>query len=322
MKHAKRPSRTFTKVLAFNFLLAATLHAADPVIKAGTTTTTEPGGAAKVTSKKVNGIYQFDFKIPRGLPGPAGAKGMPGAQGIQGVQGPQGEPGIQGLQGVEGPRGPEGPKGLKGDPGDAGNKERSIFIPGNAINGFLDSNMDKFPNAPASAPVEASDPAPNIVLPKPVDWDSSKPFSVTLYFAGGYDEHDFTIRWRLKAGSSFINAPAGAGLASSFKLKADQTEDGQAVTVKQVANWDETAGYSVTWTAQKDASGGYYFGSNPAAAGAPNFTNSQLWTFSFLRGGFLGNGESFQTFDDGEGGTYTTVYELQVIGATLNYTAQ
>ena len=117
------------------FLIPTVLYGADPIIKAGTTTTTEPGSAAKVTAKKIKGGAQFDFQIPKGLPGPAGPQGVAGPQGTTGMPGPQG---IQGSA---------GPQGLKGEADNSGSKLRSIFFSANAMHGNERGESQVFPYA-------------------------------------------------------------------------------------------------------------------------------------------------------------------------------
>ena len=74
-------------------------------IQVGSVTAGEPGTQPKVTNSGTENAAIFDFVIPKGDQGPAGAAG------------PQGEKGDAGEQGPAGEAGPAGPTGPQGEPG-------------------------------------------------------------------------------------------------------------------------------------------------------------------------------------------------------------
>ena len=86
-------------------------------VKINTTTETSDEGEAVVNVNGDVDNLNFDFKIPRGKPGPQGPQGEPGADGKPGPQGPQGKPGADGKPG---PQGPQGEPGADGKPGPQG----------------------------------------------------------------------------------------------------------------------------------------------------------------------------------------------------------
>ena len=77
-------------------------------VRAGSTTTLEPGENAAVVNSGTDHDAVFDFAIPRGDKGDQGDKGDKGDTGADST--------------VEGPRGPKGDKGDQGDQGDKGDK--------------------------------------------------------------------------------------------------------------------------------------------------------------------------------------------------------
>lgn len=98
-------------------------------VEVGTTTTSEPGGDAKVVNSGTPQNVRLDFTIPRGEQGPQGIQGPVGEKGDPGEQGPRGEQGAPGAQGPagadgapgeRGPEGPQGPAGADGAPGEQG----------------------------------------------------------------------------------------------------------------------------------------------------------------------------------------------------------
>jgi hypothetical protein len=80
----------------------------------GTTTTGAAGSNASVTNSGTLSAAIFDFTIPKGATGPAGAAGADGAQGPAGSDGAQGPIGPAGATGDTGPQGPAGAAGANG----------------------------------------------------------------------------------------------------------------------------------------------------------------------------------------------------------------
>lgn len=76
-----------------------------PLIRAGATTTTEPGEPASVDVITIQDGVELQFRIPRGNTGPTGIIGSTGPQGPIGVMGPTGPTGPTGMTGVSGATG-------------------------------------------------------------------------------------------------------------------------------------------------------------------------------------------------------------------------
>ena len=87
-----------------------------------TTETGDPGTDAEVTIQNVgtnvDGVFNFDFTIPRGADGADGLDGEPGPTGPQGPKGDKGDTGETGATGAIGPQGPQGIQGPAGADGE------------------------------------------------------------------------------------------------------------------------------------------------------------------------------------------------------------
>ena len=92
-------------------------------IQVGTVTTGAPGSFAQIVNVGTSSDAIFNFTIPRGNTGAAGAQGPQGIQGVAGAAGAQGSQGVAGPVGPAGPQGvpgPVGPQGPAGPPGAGG----------------------------------------------------------------------------------------------------------------------------------------------------------------------------------------------------------
>jgi hypothetical protein len=115
---------------------------------AGTTTTLAPAAPATVVNSGTTAAAIFDFGIPQGVAGAAGADGLdsvvPGPIGETGpagadsvVPGPAGDPGLDGADGADGGVGPEGPSAVSEDPDNSAvlGSDSLIFVPAAAGGG-------------------------------------------------------------------------------------------------------------------------------------------------------------------------------------------
>lgn len=89
-------------------------------IAVGTVTTGDPGTSAVITNIGTSSAAVFDFVIPRGDTGIAGATGATGPAGPTGATGPAGPQGLTGATGPAGPQGESGPAGPAGPQGEQG----------------------------------------------------------------------------------------------------------------------------------------------------------------------------------------------------------
>lgn len=180
---------------------------------------------------------------------------------------------------------------------------RQILVPGGA--------MSHAPNAaitPSAWGPRLTSAAPEIsfAIPRPTDWDTTKPFTVTLYFALPTAPAGGTLNWRLNAGSSNLNLPPANADSGWDSLDFSQGRDAGALSF--AASSRTNIAKSQAWVAQfSDAFNTWYMGS--AVTTNNDFSNDPVWQFSFQRGAAAGNGE-----------TYTG--DLIVVAAEVSYVAR
>lgn len=185
-----------------------------------------------------------------------------------------------------------------------GSKARRIYIPAAAMSyagtGVTTTQWGLNVANNASA-------APGFIVPKPVDWDSTQPFTITIYYSFPTVTSNTIVSWRLFAGSTDLNAApgvAGNGWDSyDFSQSLDAAPSsipasGGRFNVAKTQTW--TAAYSNTYSS-------WYVGSGVTTNN--DFSHDPMWHFRFQRGNYAGNGEGYTGF-------------LTINGASINYTAK
>lgn len=240
-------------------------------VAAGKTTTSAPGKKAKVTTRKQGGKLLFDFVIPRGKTGPAGPLG---------------------------PMGPMGPSAPEAS------KQRSIFIPGASL---TYSGTGTTASAWGPSLISTASARPGFVIPKPVDWDDSKAFSVTVVFSiGSTGATDSSVRWRLNAGTNNLNSTSSDANTGWDSLDYYASVDAPPLLVPASSYGNLTK--TQTWAAQySNTYNTWYFGTGVTTNN--DFTDDPLWHFNFQRGSNAANGEGFTG-------------SLTINAVTINYTAK
>ncbi len=185
-----------------------------------------------------------------------------------------------------------------------GSKARCIYIPANALSytgtGVTVSQWGLNLLNTASA-------SPGFVLPRPVDWDSTKVFTITLHYSFPSLSSGTIISWRLLAGSTDLNAAPANATAGWDSYDFSQSTDATPTSIPAAVGRSNLA-KTQTWTALYSANfNTWYVGTGVTTNN--NFTHDPMWQFRFQRGNFVANGEGYT-------GTLT------INGVSVNYTAK
>ncbi len=179
---------------------------------------------------------------------------------------------------------------------------RSIYVPAAAF-ARNNSSSNIYPNNWGLFWANSTEKA-GFTIPKPADWDSSKVFTVTIYFAFPSLSSSTSINWRINAGSNLVNSTSGATGWDSFDYW--DTQDAGLTSYASSGGYTDicksqtfTPLYSTTYNS-------WYFGSGVTTN--DDFSNTPIWHFTFTRGNSVSNGE-----------TYTG--DLTVVGVEVDYTA-
>ncbi len=180
---------------------------------------------------------------------------------------------------------------VKGSPFTIARRMRSIVIPGNAMH-----------RSPTSAQItttqwgpqlSATAPAIGFSIPRPADWNSLEPFTVTLYFAVPTLTVSAIVNWRLGASSLNLNLPLGSANSGWDSLGLAANEDGAPVNIYPAPSRQNMM-KSQTWTAHWSSTyQTWYFGTGVNTNN--DFRGDPFWTFQFIRGSSVsgGNGEGY-----------------------------
>jgi hypothetical protein len=165
---------------------------------------------------------------------------------------------------------------------------RQILVPGGAMSHAPSAQITETTWGPQ---LSSSAPEINFAIPRPADWDTTRPFTVTLHFALPTAPDASTINWRLNAGSSNVNLPAESATSGWDSLDFSQSRD--AGTLSFAASDGRTnVMKSQSWTAQFSSTfNTWYMGNNVTTNN--DFSNDPIWQFSFQRGTAAGNGEGY-----------------------------
>ncbi len=182
-------------------------------------------------------------------------------------------------------------------------KQRSLYIPGNGMAYTPTANI-----AISQYGLNLSPSAGQvlIIIPKPVDWDSSQAFTITLHFSLPTNTTNTFIKWRLYAGTTKFNTSQTIGTGwDSYNFSI--SEDAPLLVCNADATYSNLA-KSQSWTPKWSSSNGtWYFGSGVTTNNT--FSSNSMWRIGFIRGSAVSNGE-----------TYTG--SITVNGATITYMAK
>jgi YHS domain-containing protein len=141
---------------------------------------------------------------------------------------------------------------------------------------------------------------------RPIDWDPTSSFTVTLYFAIPIASSPGTIIWRLRAGGSLMNLPLGSATTGWDGIYDNNTQDAVPLAY-YAAGGHSNLMKAQSWTAKWSSTyNTWYFGSGVNTAN--DFKRNPMWYFAFQRGNAVTNGESYTG-------------DLLVVGADIAYTA-
>lgn len=183
-------------------------------------------------------------------------------------------------------------------------KQRSIYIAGNGIGYAPSANI-----AITQYGLNLSNTAGQIsfIIPKPVDWDSTKTFTITLHFSLPTNTVNTFISWRLAAGGMIKNASQPEANTGWDSYNYYTTEDAPLLVSYASSSYPNLA-KSQSWTAKWSATyNTWYFGTSVTVANS--FLTNPVWRFGFIRGSSVSNGETYSG-------------AMTVNGATITYTAK
>ncbi len=185
-----------------------------------------------------------------------------------------------------------------------GSKARRIYIPANALS-FTGTGVTV--SQWGLNLINTASAAPGFVIPKPVDWDSTKVFTITIHYSFPTITAGTIISWRLLAGSTDLNATAGNAGSGWDSYDFSQTSDATPASIPAAPGRTNLA-KTQTWTASFSANfNTWYVGTGVTTNN--DFSHDPMWQFRFLRGNYVSNGEGYT-------GTLT------INGVSINYTAK
>jgi hypothetical protein len=181
---------------------------------------------------------------------------------------------------------------------------RQIIVPGGAMSFTPSAQITQ---SPWGTRLTASAPEVSFALPRPSDWDQTKPFTLTLYFALPTAPTAGTINWRLNAGSSNLNLPPAEAGNGWDSLDFSQSRDAGSLSFA-ASDGRTNVVKSQSWVAQfSSAFNTWYMGTNVTTNN--DFSNDPFWQFSFQRGAAVSNGESYTG-------------DLVIVAAELSYVSK
>ncbi len=167
-------------------------------------------------------------------------------------------------------------------------KKRSIYIAGNAVSFTPNAAITQHQWGISLASTANS---VGFAIPRPVDWDVSKEFRVTLYYTFPSVPQNTIVRWRLEAGSNSINAPESTA-TNGWDSYGGYEDENMPSTLIYAAGGRNNLAKSVTWTAKfSNFYNTWYFGNSNHTQNS--FSNASMWHFGFQRGIKISNGETY-----------------------------
>jgi hypothetical protein len=186
------------------------------------------------------------------------------------------------------------------------NKEKSIYIPGNGLSYNPSASI-----TPTLYGLNLGNTAGQavFVVPKPVDWDSTKAFTITLHFSLPSNSTNTFLRWQLTAGGLRPNSSSGNANTGWDSYNYYTTEDAAyliAYSSSGYGNLAKTQSWTAKWSSTYNT---WYFGAIGSVTVANSFSDNPVWRFGFLRGTSVSNGETYSG-------------NMTINGVTLTYTAK
>lgn len=180
---------------------------------------------------------------------------------------------------------------------------RRIYVPANSMNYTPGSTITmhekglKWPNTTQLA---------GFGIPKPPDWDTSTPITVTLYFALYQTSAPGFCQWRLQTGGSHLNLSPDYPDSGWDQIYYSATEDASLLAYGNAGSRFYLM-KSQSWTSKWSSTyGTWYFGSGVTTG--TTLIGNAMWYFYFRRGCSVPNNE-----------TYTG--DMYVVGADVTYQA-
>ena len=180
---------------------------------------------------------------------------------------------------------------------------RRIYVPASAMNFTSGSDISthekglRWPNTSQLA---------GFGVPQPVDWDSTKPFKVTLYFALHLTDSPGFVQWRLHAGGSDLNLSPDYPDSGWDQIYYGATQDASLLAYGNAGGHFylmKSQSWESKWSSTYHT---WYFGQGVNTGN--NFIGNAMWFFYFRRGASIPNDE-----------TYTG--NMYVVGADITYPA-
>ena len=182
-------------------------------------------------------------------------------------------------------------------------KPRSIYIPANGMGYTPNANI-----AISQFGLNLSTTAGQVsfIMPKPIDWDSTQAFTITIHFSLPSNTTNTIINWRLAAASTMVNTIEVLANSGWDSHNNYITEDAPALNA--YASTFGNVAKSQSWTAKWSSTyNTWYFGIGVNTGN--NFSFNPMWRFGFIRGSSVSNGETYPG-------------SITINGATISYMAK
>lgn len=169
-------------------------------------------------------------------------------------------------------------------------KTKSIYISANSISYNPSATI-----TPALYGLNLANTASQVafVIPKPVDWDSTRPFTITLHFSLPTNTTNTFIQWRLTAGGMVYNNESGSANTGWDSYNYYTNEDASLLVAYASASYTNLS-KAQTWTPKFSTNfNTWYFGANNSVTVANSFSGNPIWRFGFQRGASVANGETY-----------------------------
>ena len=169
-------------------------------------------------------------------------------------------------------------------------KVKSIYVPGNGLSYSPSASI-----APTLYGLNLSNTASQVafVIPKPVDWDSTKPFTITIHFSLPTNSTNTFIQWRLTAGGMKSNLQASSAVSGWDSYNYYTNEDAPLLVAYAAGSYSNLS-KSQSWTTKFSSTyNTWYFGATNSVTVANSFSDNPVWRFGFQRGTAAGNGETY-----------------------------
>ena len=190
-----------------------------------------------------------------------------------------------------------------------GSNVKSIYISGSALGFTPSANITQ---AVWGLNLTSTAGTVNFAIPKPIDWDSTKTFTVAIHFSMPSNNGTTnSLSWRLQAGANIVNTTNANQSTGWDSYDYWAVEDAPLLTAYQVSGAYPDLAKTQSWTAKFSSTYNTWYFGNPGVGVtvANSFSDNAMWHFGFQRGSAISNGES-----------YTGV--LTVNGVTITYASK